>query len=92
MWSVNNGKDRVKSLIISDVNSSITNLMESSNCIHEIISSLDRTLGGTSNGIDQRLIGECKMAQVELSKAIERILNGQQYIRNLETKEWVDDD
>ena len=92
MWVKNNEKERIKSYIKSDIDSHVTNITDTSNHIHEIISSIDRAVSGSLSGKDQELIGDCQRAIEELSNALQNLHTCRGYVDRLETKEWVEDE
>ena len=92
MWVVNNDKDRIKAYLRSDIESNITNLTHESNEIHTTISALDRTLRGAPSGRDMKLIDNCQRALQELSTSLQRLNTCLEYVGQLNTKEWIDDE
>ena len=88
----NNDKVRVKAYLRSDIESNITNLTHASNKIHETIAALDRAIGKTPSGSDAQLISDCQKALQELSNARINLNNCREYVNQLNTEEWIEDE
>ena len=92
MWVVNEEKERVKIYLKNDIESNITNITEVSNRIHETIAAINGAVGGSAMGVDQKMIGDCQRAQQELSTALQSLFECRNYVEQLDTMEWVDDE
>lgn len=91
MWVANNDKERVKSYLRSDIESSITNLTDVSNHIHETISAISRATAGSLTGADKQMIDECQKANKEISESLHDLYACLNYVNHLETREWVEE-
>ena len=91
MWVVNNNKARAKSYLRCDIESSITNLCDISNHIHDAISAINSIAAGSMSGADQQMIDECQKAISELSKGMQNLSACRNYVDQMETRDWVDD-
>lgn len=92
MWIVNNNKERIKIYLKSDIESNITNLTDASNRIHDTIAAINRVAAGTVTGIDRQMISDCQRALQELSMALQNLYACRNYVNQLETREWIDDE
>ena len=92
MWVVNNNKEHVKMYLRSDIESNISNLIDASNRIHETIAAINRATSGTATGIDQQMIGDCQRALQELSSALQNLYVCRNYVHQIDTREWIDDE
>lgn len=91
MWVVDNNKDRVKTYLRSDVESSITSLCDASNQLHDTISAINRATSGSFIGADRQIIEECQKALKELSESIQDLYECRTYIDLLDVMMWVPD-
>ena len=91
MWIANNNKERVKSYLRSDIESSITNLCDASNHIHDTISAINRATAGSLSSGDRQMIDECQKAIKEISDGLQNLYACRNYVNHLETREWVGD-
>ena len=92
MWVVNNNKERIKSYIKNDIESSITNITDEINRIHDLISAINRATAGASSGMDRMMIDDCQRALNELSVTRQNLFACQNYASQLDTREWVQDE
>lgn len=92
MWVKNNDKERVKTYLKNDISSNITNVTDFCNRIHDLISAIDRATAGTPSGTEREMIGGCKKAVSYLSDALQNLNICQNYIDQIITLEWVDDE
>ena len=91
MWIQNNDKERIKSYIKSDIESNITNLMDSSNKIRELMSEILYAVGSSASGADQKLLDDCQRALQVIETALCMLYDSKSIADQLDTKEWVDD-
>ena len=66
----NNDMVRTKFYIINDIESGITNLTDSSNRIHVLMSEISNAVGSSVSGADLRLIDACQQALQEIERAL----------------------
>lgn len=92
MWVVNNNKERIKIYLKSDIESNITNITDASNRIHDTIAAINRATAGSATGIDQQMIGDCQRALQELSTALQNLYICRNYVDQIDTREWIDDE
>ena len=91
MWIENNEKGRAKTYLKNDIEGTITNITDSSNQIHSVISALSAVASGTVTGIDQQMIDECQRALLQLNLALQNLYTCRNYANQLNTTEWTED-
>ncbi len=91
MWVVNREKESAKNYLIPNITSNITNVMNASNEIQELVASINCTIGGVPSGTDLRLIGCCQRALNNLSQTSGLLHQALENARELFIMEWVDD-
>jgi len=92
MWVVNEEKERAKQYLRSDIESNITNLSDVSNRIHESMAGINRAMAGSMLGADRQMLDECQRSLKEVSTALENLYSCRNYVEQLETREWVEDE
>ena len=92
MWVENNDKARIKTYLRSDINSNITNVVQAQNRVYTVIAAINRTAGGSGCGADQKMQNEAQMAKEQLQNALNKLAECRNYVDQLETREWVEDD
>lgn len=92
MWVVNNDKERVKTYLRSDIESNITNLCDVSSRVHDSIVAISNAIANSPSGSDRRITDECKRALKEIEEGLHNLYSCRNYVEQLETREWVDDE
>lgn len=92
MWVVNNTKERVRIYLRSDIKSSITNLTDADNKVHNAIAAINRATAGTASGVDRQMIDDCRKAMQQLSEARQNLYVCLNYVEQLETREQIEDE
>lgn len=92
MRIVNNEKENVKIYLRNDIESSITNITQENNEMHNTIMALDHAIGGSLSGTDTALIGNCQKILQDLSRVLQCLNRCREYVNAIDTREEVSDE
>jgi hypothetical protein len=92
VWVVDRDKERVKLWVISDIQSSATNIQYVSNRVMDMISQTDRSLGGSVTALDCRLNDCSRRALSSMSQALTFLDAALRCANQLDVEVWVSDD
>lgn len=92
MWVVNNQKAQAQTLLKYDMQNIMTQLNSEERAIDDIMSSIDRSVGGLPSRHDNALMDRCREARSALEEVRRLLGTCNDCISQLEVREWVPDE
>ncbi len=92
MRVVNNDKARAKTYLRNDIGSNMTNIMNESNRVQDLVSQLSQTMSGSMSGIDKDLIGNAQQSLQYISQALQYLQQAYNTAGQLDVTEEIPDE